>query len=235
MNKREANEEAEDDEEVTAAIDLGKWKSKLGGMKGGMNKGGGKGGMGKGGMNKGGNGGKGKGGGKVKPKPKPTPEPKPSFEEECLEEEEETEEEECDGFNDGKFKGKNTVYGNKKNQLDKRDDGEEVTAAIDIGKWKSKLGGMKGGMNKGGMNKGGMGNGGKGGMNKGGKGGKQIEEECLEEEYPLKRKNVMNSITVKVMLAKVARVVKEEKVAKEVKVPFGKQSVTKMNLLLPSI
>ncbi|RLP65428.1 hypothetical protein L150_04199, partial [Candida albicans Ca529L] len=82
LNKREANEEAEDDEEVTAAIDLGKWKSKLGGMKGGMNKGGGKGGMGKGGMNKGGNGGKGKGGGKVKPKPKPTPEPKPSFEEE---------------------------------------------------------------------------------------------------------------------------------------------------------
>ena len=34
--------------------------------------------------------------------------------------------------------------------MDKRDDGEEVTAAIDIGKWKSKLGGMKGGMNKGG-------------------------------------------------------------------------------------
>ena len=29
LNKREANEEAEDDEEVTAAIDLGKWKSKL--------------------------------------------------------------------------------------------------------------------------------------------------------------------------------------------------------------
>ena len=63
----------------------------------------------------------------------------------------------------------------------------------------------------------------------------RLKKNVWKKNTPLKRKNVMNSITVKVMLARVARVVKEEKVAKEVKVPFGKQSVTKMNLLLPSI
>ena len=82
------------------------------------------------------------------------------------------------------------------------------------------------------VNKGGMG-GGKGGMNKGGKGGKQIEEECLEEEYSTEEEECDEFNNGKVMLAKVAkvaRVVKAAKVAKEVKVPFGKQSVTKMNL-----
>ena len=80
-----------------------------------------------------------------------------------------------------------------------------------------------------------MGNGGKGGMNKGGKGGKQIEEECLEEEYSTEEEECDEFNNGKGNAQKVARVVKEEKVAKEVKVPFGKQSVTKMNLLLPSI
>ena len=86
----------------------------------------------------------------------------------------------------------------------KRDE-DEFTAAIDIGKWKAKLGGMKGGMNKGG-GKGGMGKGGQGGMNKGGKVEKlnnQLKRNAWKKSILLKRKSVMNLTKEKVV--KVAR------------------------------